>query len=116
MILLPVFNQESAIFTYNITLDGIDIEFKYCWNSRNESWNISLFHENGDLKGLKAILNYPLLRQNKSIFPYLPGDLFIVNTSNKQDPDYNYDNFGMFYQPAYFSKEEVEAWEEENGL
>jgi len=114
MIVLPVFQNRSARFAYDIELAGELFRLYFSWNARETSWYMDIQdqNENNILTGIKLVPNYPLLRQYRA-YAALPAGGFILWDLN-QDPisgEVTFDNFGTRYQLLFFTQEEIESGE-----
>jgi len=113
---LPVFQTQSADFEYTIELDNINTLVRLTYNVRSGFWKMNLSVNGNTLYNIKLVKNFPLLKQNKALFPYLPGDFFVLKISDESEEDFNYDNFGTVWGLVYVTAAEYEAWREANGL
>lgn len=117
MIEIPVFTTQAADFTQIIDLDNVTVTIRLVFNIRVESWFMRLETENYTLDGIKLVENYPLIQQYKALFPELPGDFLIQQINDEvENPEFDYDSFGVFWSLFYFTEDEVTDWEVENGI
>jgi hypothetical protein len=101
----------------NIDLDAVNVEIRFVFNTRTESWYIRLKTNNAELNDVKLVKNFPLISQYKAHFFELPGDFLVLKISDEiTDPELNYDNLGEFWALFYLSATEVAEWREENGI
>lgn len=65
-----------------VTLDAVGYELQLLWNGRSKAWFLSIYNSAGDLLlgGIKAVVNYPLLRIHPDL--ELPaGELYFWDQS-----------------------------------
>ena len=112
-----IYTQSSADFIQTIILDEVTVILRLYYNIRNQFFALDAKTNNYEIKGLKAILNYPIIHPSNSSFPELPGD-FLINqvTNTTQIIDLNYDTFGNVFKLFYYSADEVQQWRSNNGL
>lgn len=116
MIKIPIFSDQSSIFTMNIELNSISVDLTLTYNIRNERWYISLVTENNSLYYRKLVENFPLVYPHKAIFPELSGDFFVIKNVNKSDNMITYENLGNGWDLFYYDESEMQDWADDNGI
>jgi hypothetical protein len=117
MIQLPNFQSDGANFVYNIDLEGYNLEIRFTWNTRVESWFLNLATTNYKLNGIKLVKDFPLLWRHKALFPEIQGDLICLKISDEiNDIDLNYDSLGINWALFYITQEELNKWKIEKEL
>lgn len=114
MIIIPVFQDRSARYSFDIELNGTVFHLVFNWNSREESWymNIQNAEEVDILDGVKLVPSYSLLKQYKA-YENLPKGEFILwdIEQNPAGSNVTFDNYGKRYQLLFFTDEEILAGE-----
>ena len=85
MVVIPV--ESSPPFVETVSLDGTDYVLDFRFNSREQTWNVSIMLPDGTMlaPGIKLVCNYPLLQ--KYADPRVPnGELFCVTQTNDDSP------------------------------
>jgi len=114
---IPLYTDVSADFTQTIDLDTVTVTIRLKYNIRNAFFSFDIETENYNLKGLKAIENFPIMYPHNALFPELKGDFFIIQVTNTDEVvEFTYDNFGTVWKLFYYTESEFEAWKDENGL
>jgi len=118
MIIIPTFQTQAADFIQEIELEGILVRLRIVWNSRSENWYLNSYEEvstGNRLLGIKMVTNFPILLAFKSSIE-LPGNLFVLKSSEGTPNELTYDNLSNGWNFAYLTSEETEAWRNENGI
>lgn len=112
MIEIPVYQNKSSKFNFEIILDNRLIALNFYWNIRSSSWYLDVTDAaTGDsVVGLKITENWLLLRQFKAFIPNITGD-FIVKKLNTDEIEITYDNLGVSFKFFYATEEETIIWE-----
>jgi len=110
LIVLPIFQNRSTHFFYDIELNNELFHLKYYWNARELSWYMDIQdqNENNILMNIKLVINYILLLQYRYINELPKGQLFIMDL--EQNPiigGITFDNLGKRYQLIFFTNEEI---------
>lgn len=116
MLQIPIYSTNSSDFTQTIELDEVLITIRLKFNVRNENWFITVTTENYELKDIKVVSNFPLLRQYKYAIPEISGDFFIQKIDESSDLEVTYDNFGNIFALFYYTDDEVDTWLSANNL
>lgn len=113
---LPIYSTKSSKFFYEIILGNQLLNLYFNWNSRAEAWFLDVEYPalNHNIKGIKIVENWALLRQYKAILN-IDGD-FIVKCVNCPDENINYNNFGNGFDFFYMTATEAEEWESYHGI
>jgi hypothetical protein len=112
---IPVFQTLSSNWESNILLENKRVIFKIKYNIRNDYFALDFTDGNGDtVYGIKIVPDWPLLKYRKGFIEFF-GDIFVLAKQENPDP-LDYDNLGNVYGLYYLTEEEVQAWEEENGI
>lgn len=109
MIIIPIFQNISARFSFDIELDLNIYHLKFAWNSREGAWYMTIQDqdENNILTGIKIVPNYLLLDQYRYIPELPPGDFVLFDLN--QIPENNqpdFDTLGKRYQLLYVTEAE----------
>lgn len=116
MIEISTFQDISADFVQEIELDLQIVTLRIVYNIRNDFFHLNFTDPNGViLYGVKIVPNFPLLRGHKA-FILFSGDLFVVKEEQVLGDEITYANFGKGYNLNYFTEEEVNTWETDNGV
>ena len=114
---LPVYNEESADFEYNIDLDAVNMTIRLTWNTRVEYWFMSISTTDTEIQGVKITENFLLLDQYKASLYNIPGDFIIQKISDDiGNNTLTYSNLGVNWGLFYFDEDEVEEFKTENGI
>ena len=111
MVVLPVFQDRSARYEYDIELAGVVYHLKFAWNAREEAWYMDIQDQDevDILVGIKLVINYRLLLQYRALD--VPDGDFIC-WDLEQNPvagGITFDNLGTRYQLLFFTTAEIEA-------
>lgn len=112
MVIIPIFQNISARFIFDIELAGELFRLEFAWNAREESWymNIQDQNENYILAGIKMVIKYKLLEQYRAYTNLPDGDFILWDLEqNSQNGGVTFENLGKRYQLLFFSQEEIEA-------
>lgn len=100
---IPVRNDLPA-YDFDIELEGTTYNLQFTFNSRMNSWFMSISDVNGNpiLQGVRLFTAWvPLHQYANELLP--PGQFVIIDTAG-EDKDPDLDNFGdrvqMFYQES----------------
>lgn len=110
MILFPTFTKLSSKFSYNIAIGAQTFSFSFYFNSREQSWYLSIADSSGNplINGVKLVPEYLLLKSHRAAIPQLPGDLVLVDLEgNPASSGVTFDNFGVRYVLMYFTAGEL---------
>jgi len=116
MIELPIFQNSSSDFTFNIDLDLISCTVRLIYNIRNGSWFMDLVTASSSIQGVRLVEDFPLLYQNKAIISDLKGDFLVTRITDVDSTELTYDNFGVDWVLQYLTSTEVDAWSTTNGI
>jgi hypothetical protein len=100
---------DDEVIEQDVELDGIVYTFRFAWNTRDESWSLSVLLPSGEglAMGRKVVLGVPLLRgEIDSRLP--PGMLVAVDTTEQSAEPGRYD-LGKRVIVSYFDADEVPA-------
>lgn len=118
MVIMPVFQDRSSRYEFDIELAGEVWHLKFSWNAREEAWYMDIQTQNqvDIISGIKMVINYPLL--NQYIAYNLPEGNFILwdLEQNPSTGGVTFDNFGKRYQLIFLSNEELTSGEVINGI
>lgn len=108
MIEIPLSSQLSH-YKQTTSLEGTAYQFDVRWNTRDETWSISIADTDGNpiLSGLKLLPYSPLIQRYK-IEGFIEGELVGINTTNEFEPP-NRDNLGSDFKLFYLSKDEAKS-------
>jgi len=116
MILLPTYQEQSAIFLYQANIENQVVVLRFVYNIRSGCFSVYITDGNGNqVNSIKVVPNWPLLKFRKS-FTDIRGDFFVFNDTRPDDKVITYDNFGNGFNLYYLTQDEVEAWEQANGI
>lgn len=112
MIIIPIFQNISARFVFDIELANELFRLEFSWNAREKSWymNIQDQNENNILTGIKMVIKYKLLEQYRAYADLPDGDFILWDL--EQNPitgGVTFEKLGKRYQLLFFSQEEIEA-------
>jgi hypothetical protein len=114
---LPNFQNDGANFLYNVDLEEINLEIRFTYNERSESWILNLATANYNLNGIKLVKDFPLLWRHQALFPELKGDLICLKISDEiNDIDLTYDSLGVNWALFYLTQTELDEWKTAKGL
>ena len=85
--------QNFTAFSQEVTLDDTPYKLSFYWNSRDEAWFMTIVdrEENELIRGIKLVLNYPLLNNHRNRgLP--PGEIIIIDPSDGPET-ISYDDF-----------------------
>ncbi|RNC77337.1 hypothetical protein DA717_10820 [Piscirickettsiaceae bacterium NZ-RLO2] len=82
MIEIPL-NNNLPLYTQTTSLEGTAYIFTVRWNTREETWRISIADTDGNaiLSGLKLLPYSPLVQRYK-LTNFITGELIGINTAN----------------------------------
>jgi len=82
---IPTFSDSSA-YVETINIDGIFYHFHFIWNTRDESWNLSISLVDGTsiIMGRKLVTNYEML-QNAIVENQPIGFLILIDQNGGND-------------------------------
>ncbi|MGD8707101.1 MAG: hypothetical protein PVI88_00270 [Nitrosopumilaceae archaeon] len=88
------------------------------WNSRSGAWYMDIEdNETGDsVSGVKLIPDWPVLRQYRAYIPDFDGDIMVIAIDTDVDERITYENLNDGYELNYITAEELEQWEDYNGV
>jgi len=112
MIIIPVFQNNSARYVIDIELANTLFKLKFNWNARESSWYMDIqdSEENDILIGLKLTINYRLLKQYRALENLPDGDFYLWDLKqNVNEGVLDFDNFGHRYPLLFFTNEEIET-------
>lgn len=104
MVIIPNFDFNSYVET--IVLDGTPFEFGFRWNTRDESWSMSIAREGVTLlASIKIVAAFELISLHKNVL--LPdGFIYSLDLQNlKTNP--NRDELGSVVKLGYATSQEV---------
>ncbi|ODN41076.1 phage baseplate plug family protein [Piscirickettsia litoralis] len=106
MIEIPL-SSKLPNYTQTTSLEGTAYQFDVRWNTRDETWRISIADTDGNpiLSGLKLLPYSPLIQRYK-IEGFIEGELMGINTTNEFEPP-NRKNLGSDFKLFYLSKDEI---------
>jgi hypothetical protein len=120
---IPTFQTLSSKFRQEIILGDRLMELVIRWNSRSESWFMDIADITDQnvtdqfINGIRLVPNWLLLRQYRSYFPDLEGDLILLKVDEAIEKDeVTYDNLGNGMDLLYADADEAEEWEDFYGL
>lgn len=116
MLEIPIFQDRSSDFTERVTLEEVEINFRFAWNTKSEYWMINTYKEvesGRTLNGIKMILNYPLLYQ---FVTGLTGQFLIFTLDASLSSEITYDSLGAGHNLFYLSNEEFNVWKDYYGF
>ena len=117
MIQIPLFQTLTADFTQNIDLENVNVEIRLVYNTRVESWMMTLKTTNYEINGIKLVKNFPLLWRHKALFPELIVDFMIIKISDDINiNDLDYDTLGIYFALFYITQDELENWKVSYGI
>lgn len=96
-------------FDFQCELDGSTYGFEFWWNSRSETWTMSIFDAEGValVRGVRVVVGFPLAsRSRDSGVP--PGTFLAFDTSGKSE-DPGLEDLGKRVLLLYFSPGEAAA-------
>jgi len=105
MVIIPNFDFNSYVET--IVLDGVPYEFGFRWNTRDESWSMSIAREGVTLlASIKVVSAFELISRYKNIS--LPdGFIYTLDLQNlKRNP--NREELGTVIKLGFATTQEVE--------
>lgn len=118
--LIPTFQSQSADFTQTLELGGQLVELRLVWNIRAEFWFIHSFRmlnfEGNEIYGIKCVKAFPLFHIHKALLPDFQGDFITVKVDEAAENQITYDNFGAGWGLYYITEDELDEWENLNGL
>ena len=115
---VPTFQDTSSGFEQEIILGDRLINLTIIWNSRSEAWYMTVEDsDSGDIiRDIKMVPNWALIKQYRAYLPNFEGDLILVATDTEVSERVTYDNLNNGYELDYVTAEELEAWEDYNGV
>jgi len=116
MLQIPTFQNKSSNFKQEIQLGDRLVELTIVWNSRSESWYITVVDGEFTLTGIKLVPDWLLLRQYHSFLPELEGDILVSKENLDVEDRITYENLNNGWTLNYITAEEAEQWEDDNGL
>lgn len=115
MIIIPIFKDDSPMFTQEIELNGGVYNLYIYWNARDEAWYLDVRDvetEESIVAGMKLVPVYDMNLQYRS-YSTMPRGTFIV--LDLEDDSVNsgitFDNLYVRYILAFITEEEIEAGE-----
>ncbi len=113
---IDILSTISSDFSQIVELDLVNVTVRLKFNTRDESWFMSLETENTSIKDIRLSINFPLLKQHKAIMYDIPGDFFVIKINESAIDNLTYANLGNDYQLLYLTEEEVTAWYSANNI
>jgi hypothetical protein len=99
----------SAHSKYKVSLNGGTFEFEQRFNTRSQSWYLSITSSTGQVivKNRKLLPNVWIVTRNTHIFE--DANLMVVKYSNNMDENVTRDNLGDkgSFRLIYFTKEDL---------
>lgn len=119
MLQIKTWQDKSSDFTQVVTLGEYTVSIRLTWNVRSQYWMINEFEEQSSgrrLTGIKVVKSFPLFRPHKALLDPFEGSLICLRTNESVENEITYDNFGNGWDLFWMTSDEVEWWEESNGL
>lgn len=106
---LTVTPGTDDVFEQDVELDGRVYTLRFAWNTRDESWVMSVLHPDGTglAMGRKIVLGIPLLQGE--IDSRLPPGLLMATDTTNQGLEPGRSDLGRRVVLAYYDAEEVAA-------
>lgn len=84
----PISNAgEDGAFLFSATLDGVDYQLSFQFNTRSGFWYFDLLDIDGNpiRTGIKCVVNFPVVRLCKEL-DRPAGEIILLNTTHDNDP------------------------------
>ncbi|ODN41182.1 phage baseplate plug family protein [Piscirickettsia litoralis] len=106
MIEIPL-SSKLPNYTQTTSLEGTAYKFDVRWNTRDETWRISIADTDGNaiLSGLKLLPYSPLIQRYK-LTNFISGELVGINTANQYEPPTR-NNLGTDFKLFYLTQDEI---------
>ncbi|OAJ35360.1 phage baseplate plug family protein [Piscirickettsia salmonis] len=100
-------NSTYSNYTETVSLEGTAYIFTMRWNTRDETWRISIADTDGNaiLSGLKLLPYSPLVQRYK-LTNFITGELIGINTANQYEPPTR-NNLGTDFKLFYLTQDEI---------
>lgn len=105
MIRIPLI-PETPDYTFSTVLEGLSYGFRIQWNSRDESWYMTLSDQEGNVirSGIRLVMGK--LPGRRSVNPDFPPGTFMIRNLIDGTTDANYTNVGTSVFMYYLTQEE----------
>lgn len=119
MYVLPIKNDLSPDFGYNITIDNVNLYLRFCWNTRCNCWVLNHYKEiDNDINfyGIRVKPFYNLLANliTEDQACSLKGALMVG--LSEDGSDISYSSFGNEHSLFYLSETEYKIWSDIYGI
>lgn len=113
---IPTYQDKGSKFSQDVIIGGISVTLTLKWNARAGYWFVSISDGEYEIIGKKLVGNWPLLKQSRALFPNLSGDIIAFQTDTSAEGEITYDNLNNGWTLYYVTDEELESWEDANGI
>jgi hypothetical protein len=103
--ILSTFAEKTPRWTQYVDLSGVRYQLYISWNTRMESWYLSVLDTNGNLilAGIRLVPGIDLIGKYRASAPELPPGVLLVmdKESDPKTAELTRDNFGTRFVLSY---------------
>ncbi len=115
MVIIPFDADISGDQQFEVKLGAALVTIRMTWNVLSQFWFMTITKGDIGLRSLKCVPTWPLLRQHRAISPIV-GDIMVMRAEATKSDQIAFSDLGTRWKLVYFTEEEIQAWEVENGL
>ena len=106
---IPTF-PSIPLYTMRTTIEGVEYRLLFDYVGREDRWYLSIADQDEVplARGIKLVVNWPLLRRRHADPRLPPGELVVVDTTEHGGSP-GLDELGESFELVYYSAEELEA-------
>jgi hypothetical protein len=103
--IIPTVADKTPRWTQQVDMSGVRYKLYFSWNTRGETWSISIYDSSGNflLGGIRLVPYIDLLEKYRARVPALPSGLLRVldKENDKQTAELTRDSFGERFVLSY---------------
>ena len=115
MVIIPFDADISGDQQFEVKLGDALVTIRMTWNVLCQFWFMTITKGEIGLRSLKCVPTWPLLRQHRAISQVV-GDIMVMRAEATKSDQIAFSDLGTRWKLVYFTEEEIQAWEVENGL